>query len=742
MLAVLLAVVTMGLGTAAGLRVLRDGPPLDFTPQALFMDAGPEFTLLERIETEFGREDNTVQLVLHGAITDPAGMAAIRAIHAAVEAVDGVETVRSVATATVVEGGSGLLQVEVPADSMPPRDALARLAAAPLLGPTLVSADLDTTAIQVVLDRDAEKVSELEPRVDAVIDAASAVSLPPGVELVPTGVPWVRVEVVDLMWGSQTTFLPIVAVLFAITMTLMVRRVWLALAPLVTVLLADVWVMGVLVASGETLNVLSVLVPTLVVVIGVADGVHIVARYREELAGTEDRASAMARTMQHMVLPCFLTTFTTAAGFVSLLVAETSVIRAFGVQCAVAMVLTFFAIISLLPVLLAWIPADAVRAPRPARNAPTARMLAAVHRLVVARPVATLGVTAVLTALAASVGLQVQTNSGLLEMYREGMPTWHAIHLVESELAGVIPVMVHLEGEAGSMLQPDTLAAIDEVEAHVASAEPTRWTASPASVVRSLHHTLTGETSLPTGGDLISQEVLLAEISGDRSMDAVLSPDHAQARILAMLTDAGGRVYVPLRAELQAAADAAFAGTGIVATVTGDGFLAASGVDRLITDLLASLGLVFGIITLTFAVLLRDLKLAVVAAVPNLVPLVFTLATLVGMGADLQTSNVVSFTVAVGLAVDDTIHYLVRYKQEREAGRPVVEALERTTLGAGHAIIVTSVLLIVGFGVLATDDLTSTRHFGVLSSVTMAAAVLGDLFLLPALLRLVERDAA
>ena len=721
--------------------MIRDGPPLDFTPQALFMDSGPEFTLLDRIEKEFGREDNTVQLVLHGPLATAAGLDAIRDIHAAVEDLPGVESVSSAATATVVNGRDGLLEVDVPADSLPPAEALERLATSPLLGPTLVSEDLDTTAIHVVLDREAEKVSELEPRVAAVIDAARRVVLPAGIELVPTGVPWVRVEVVDLMWGSQTTFLPIVAVLFAITMALMMRRFWLALAPLVTVLLADVWVMGVLVASGETLNVLSVLVPTLVVVIGVADGVHIVSRYREELGDSSDRAAAMGRTMRHMVLPCFLTTFTTAAGFGSLLVAETSVIRAFGVQCAVAMVLTFFAIVSMLPVLLAFIPAGRVRAVGRPREHGSAPMLDAIHRTVVARPGRTLGVTALLTAAAASIGLQVQTNSSLLEMYREGMPTWHAIHLVESELAGVIPVMVHIEGEPGSMLDPDMLSAIETIEAAVATAGPTRWTASPASAVRVLHETLTGESTLPDAADLISQEVLLAEISGDRSLEAVLSPDRSQARVLATLTDAGGRVYVPLRDDLQAAADAAVSGSGAVATVTGDGFLAASGVDRLITDLLASLGLVFGIITLTFAVLLRDLKLAIVAAVPNLVPLLFTLATLVAMGADLQTSNVVSFTVAVGLAVDDTIHYLVRYKQERESGIGLDEALRRTTRGAGHAIIVTSVLLIVGFGVLATDDLTSTRHFGVLSSVTMAAAVLGDLFLLPALLKLVERDA-
>jgi predicted RND superfamily exporter protein len=108
------------------------------------------------------------------------------------------------------------------------------------------------------------------------------------------------------------------------------------------------------------------------------------------------------------------------------------------------------------------------------------------------------------------------------------------------------------------------------------------------------------------------------------------------------------------------------------------------------------------------------------------------------MGADLQTSNVVSFTVAVGLAVDDTIHFIVRYQQERRQ-HPLALAITRTFRGAGHAIVLTSLLLVVGFSTLAFSQLTSTRHFGILAAVTMAAALMADLLLLPALLHLGER---
>jgi uncharacterized protein len=738
----LVLIVTLVAAATAAARIARDGPPLDFTPQALFMDGGPEFDRMARIEREFGREDNDVMLLLEGDIGTPEGVDAIRALHAAMIDIPGVERVESLVTATVMSGEDGLLLVDVPLDDMAPAEALKRVSADPLLHRLLVSDDGRVTAVVVRIKGDRVRVAELEPVVDAIAEKARAVSLPDNMALHLAGVPWVRVEVVDLMTRSQLVYLPIVGTLFALAMAIQLRRIGLAFAPLMTVLVADVWVVGVLVGMGLTLNVLSILVPTLVVVIGVADGIHIVGRYREELGSGSDREGALGRTMAVMGLPCFLTTFTTAAGFVSLLVAETSVIRSFGLQCAIAMVITFVGVVTVLPALLAWIPADRIPAKKTADAPPWGdRLLLSIDRGVRRRPWTVIALTGMLTMGAAALGSSVGTNSGLLEMYREGMPTWEAIRLAETRLSGVVPVMVYMEGEPDSMLQPEMLARMDAVEAAM-RAEPTvRWTLSPASVVRRIHEALTQEHALPSGRALVAQELLVVDISGERPLEPLVNDDRSTARIQALLTDAGGRVYLPLQARIEAAAAEAFAGTNVRVAVTGDGFLAASGVDRLIGDLLKSVGLVFVIVTITFAVLLRDLKLAAIAAVPNLVPLVFTLATLRLMGADLQTSNIVSFTVAVGLAVDDSIHFLARYRMERQQGRPVGPAITRTYLGAGRAIVVTSVLLVIGFGVLGMDDLTSTRHFGILSSVTMVAALLGDLFLLPALLHLVEVGA-
>lgn len=737
------ALVTVALAAAMVSRVVRDGVPVDFTPQALFIDEGDEIDRLRAYEDTFGREDNIVVFLVQDLPATQEGVDALRALHTALADVPDVERVESPIDATVLVDEDGALRALSPLDEKPPEEALALLSQARATRLLLVSDNADTIAIRVRLSSALDRVADLAPRVHAVSDAAAAVPLPEGTTLAPTGVPFVRTEISEEMVTDQATFVPLVGTLFAVTIAVLFRRVFLGLAPLVAVALADVWALGVLIGGGATLNVLSILVPTLVLVIGVADGIHITARYREELESGHAPADAMGHTIRAMALPCFLTTFTTGAGFVSLWVADTAVIRTFGTHCSIAMVVTFFGVLTILPTLLAWIPAHRVVHPNPGAAAEHT-WLARLDRLVARRPGMVLVTCLGLAAVAGGIGAQVQTNSRLLEMYSEGAPTWNAIKRSEARMSGVIPMFYVLETEEDDAWNdPDRLQRLDELERALAAEPHVRWTASLASYMRELHATLSdGSTPLPDSREAIAQERLIGELAGGALPPGILSEDGRQARVMALVTDAGGREFLPMRDRLDARAAELFPDATAPATLTGDGMLAAAGIDRLITDLLSSLGLMFVVILATLSLLLRDLRLALVACIPNAIPLVFTLATLGLMGAYLGATNVVSFTVAVGLAVDDTIHFIVRFKDERARKNTVPEAITATFLGAGHPIVLTSLLLVAGFGVLAASGLTSTRHFGILSSVTMVAALVGDLLFLPALLHIGKRFVA
>ncbi len=735
-----LTAIIMGLNMLAAWAIferLQTDTVVDFTPQAMFMGEGGVWERLQSYEDEFGAEDNTLIAMMVGDFSAPEGLKWIRAVHAAVEDTPGVVATRSVANASIaVADEAGLIAVQ---DAVDDDSILARAAQDPFIAPVLIAPDLTAATVQVDLDEDLQQISDLSPVVHEVTSRLKSVKPPRGFELHVTGVPFVRTEVVDMMVEDELTFMPLVTLVFLVTILVLLRRVWLGLAPLIGVLFATIQTVGLLMSQGAVFNILSILAPTLILVIGVADGIHLVNRYREELARDGDKSAAMGRTTRHMSLPCFLTTFTTAAGFASLMVADTVVIRDFGQQVAIGVLITFVAVMLVVPTLLAWIPVARVGNPGRVAETPYYGRLADV---VLAHPRRILAITLTLTLFVGWLGRDVRTNSGILEMYHEDHPTWSAVVTTQEKSGGVIPIFIHLAGEPGQMLEPEVLRGIGALERHLSDLPMVGFTTSPASWIAHLHHILTGERGWPDSREAAAQELLLAEMSGDLPIGSILSSDRGRARILALTTDAGGREFLRARAELEATARTLFAGTGIVAEVTGDGMLAADGVDKLITDLLKSLVLMLGVILATMMVLLRDVRQTLVATLPNLVPLVFILGTLGIIGADLQTSNIVSFTIAVGLAVDDTIHFIMRYREERRSGVGVDEAIRRTFRGAGHAIVLTSILLILGFGVLTFSQLTSTYFFGLLACVTMTAALLGDLMILPALLKLTEHTSA
>ena len=713
---------------------LKTGTPVDFTPQAMFMGEGGIWDRLQQYEAEFGVEDNTVVVLVEGAIGTQEGLHLLRELHETAEVQAGVISVDSVINAAFADrDAAGMIVVK---DAIGEEDGtLNRAAQDPFLVPLLLNTSQTAAAIQVHVRDDLQQISDLAPVVKGIRDALQTVNVPSDFKVHITGIPFVRTEVVDLMIEDELFFFPVVTTMFLFTIVALFRRFWLGVAPLVGVLLATIWAMGVILYSGAVLNILSVLAPTLILVIGVADGIHLTSRYREELARDHDRAQAMGRTMRHMTLACFLTTFTTAAGFASLLVAETKVIRDFGGQVAAGVMVTYLAVILVVPTLLAWLPVKQVGRPNDTVDHPLYDKLAA---LIHHKPWRILVSSVLLTLLVGFLGRNVQSNSAMLEMYREGHPTWTAVHTAEEALGGVIPMFIHLSGDEGQMLEPDILEKTAELETHLGRQELIGWSMSSASWVKHFHHLLTGESVWPPSKEAAAQEILLAEMSGELPIDKVLSHDRARARIVAVASDAGGRAFLAAKSNVVQEAERIFAGTGVEVEVTGDGVLASEGVDQLIQDLLASLALVFAVILVTMLILLRNLRLTIIATLPNLVPLMFILGTLGIMGADLQTSNIISFTIAVGLAVDDTIHFIVRYREEKRLGKSTQEAIRLTINGAGHAIVLTSILLVFGFSVLVFSPLTSTYFFGLLACITMAAALFGDLLILPTMLHLFD----
>lgn len=743
LLASLICAVVTAVAVAASVPHLRDGGlPVDFTPQALFNQDADNAAVLARTSAAWGRDDNDAWVLVEGPLFTDQGIALVRQVHAAVAALEAIERVDSLVSLSLgqrrPDGSVGLVPL---LDAAPPQALAALVADEPAVSGLFAASDGQLAVVRAHLADGLATVSDIKPGVDALTALVANLPVPEGYTLHLTGIPTVRVQLVDLLKRDQAVFFPLDTLLFALVLIGIYRRPLPGLLPLAAVGAAVLWSTGLLLAGGVTFNILSELVPTLVLVIGVSDGIHLLTRYREELQCDRDRVAAMSRTLGHLGVACALTSLTTAIGFGSLATSSSVAIRDFGLQASLGVLVAYGAVLFLLPAMLAWVPVDWVLA-TPAgggrRRSRVTRGLLVVDAVVARHPGRVLAACLVVCVAAVAVGSTVRTTSHMMEVFDDSHPSVATYQTVVDHLGGIIPVMVHLEAaEPDAFRDPALLARLEAYTAAVRAHPSVGWSLSGTDLIASLHGALTGERAVPDDPHVLEQELMLAEWGDDPlGLGTVFDADYRQARVMVLAPDLGGHAFVALAADLARLGDEAFAGAGVTVLPAGDGIVASSGIHRLIDDLLTSIALAFLGIWLTLCGLFRNVRLASVAMIPNALPLIFTLASLRLLGEHIQTGNVISFAVALGIAVDDTIHFLARLQEERARGRSLRSAVRHTFRGAGSAIVYTSLLLVLGLGVMVGSDLVTTRHFAVLACATLFAALFADLLVLPALLHL------
>jgi hypothetical protein len=237
--------------------------------------------------------------------------------------------------------------------------------------------------------------------------------------------------------------------------------------------------------------------------------------------------------------------------------------------------------------------------------------------------------------------------------------------------------------------------------------------------------------ALPDDQNLIAQYLLLLEITDNDILQNVTDFDYQKLRIAAQTEDAGSQRINEIRNSIEKYLARNF--TGEEVTITGSTILSANLVNKMVYSLASSIGLAFICISILMAFLFKDAKMVIISLIPNIMPLVLIAGIMGLLGIDIKPSTAVIFTIAFGIAVDDTIHYLARFRIELKRGLNIQDALEITTQKTGRAIIITSIILLLGFGTLITSEFTSTTLMGILVSSTIFFAVIADLVVLPSL---------
>ncbi len=671
----------------AGMLWIASSVQPRYRVQDFFPTDTPERDTFEQVRDSFGRDDRTAIIVLeHTRPLDPELLAAIDRLGLALAERPDVARVFSPAEARVVsedETGRPVLRRAADVPFAIAEEALRR---APYLN-TLLSADRQVAVVGAVMPDDRLDYISRRTLRDALLTLTA--DYPGTVHL--AGYPIHRVVLSETVRAESLRLYPIVLGVMALVLFIGLRSAVGVLAPIVVAAVASVWTAGLMGLTGLPPNILSPGVYVVVAVISVADAVHLLVR----------------RDVQRLIMPCLLTTATTAIGFGALALSGIPMIAHFGLQVAMGVCAAYAVTFLAVPPLL-----------RRAGAAPVQpAVLGLLDRWTTRRPRTIAAAGLVVIGVAAAAAPSIPVNSPLLADLDEDHPVRQTYTLLEERMGGVLPIDVLLTGD-----HIYDKATLDKVAAFTDRVRRHPDVLNAVSVVDLMQRF----------GPLL-RKVPDAEITSLLPTALLLAHDETRVwvddetdlmRIRLRVSNLGTDEAFALFADLDAAHQEIF---GAPAQLTGQGYLGQT-VNRALVDHFQTGFLVaLAAVMLLVFVGLRSARLSAAAILPNLLPLAAVIGAMALFGIELRYTSALVLTVVFALAVDDTIHFLAA----THAG-DVSSAFTH----AGPPILLTSAVLGCGFAVLLFSSFLPTQVMGLMLAVTACAAIIGDLLLLPALLRL------
>jgi predicted RND superfamily exporter protein len=532
-----------------------------------------------------------------------------------------------------------------------------------------------------------------------------------------------------------------IAILLIITVLLLIyRSFWGTAVPLIVVLLSVIWLLGLMSLMGKSIDIMTTLLPLVLFVVGVSDVIHLLSRFFEEIRAGLSKQDAIKTAYKRVGAATFLTSLTTALGFLTLLTSGVKPVRELGLFAAIGVFIAFFLAFSLLPAILS---ISAV--PKLAYKEPSTvlwnRLVSNLFRFSISSRKLVLIVSVVFIGVSIIGISKIRIDNFLLEDVAEDDPIRLGFVFFEENFAGVRPFELQMTIMDSSIngLSHEAIDDMLRVESYLKNDYGVGFLSSPLNIIRSANQALNGGLDsayqIPNNSaDLKESTSLVSRLSKRPEFAALLSADKKFIRFTGKIEDRGGRVTKAKDDELRAFFNEESSLQYSKVDLTGMSLLIDKNNETLSSNMMSGLIFALIVVALIMGFMFKSLRIAIISLIPNIIPLLMVGGFMGLTGIDLKISTSVIFGIAFGIAVDDSIHYLIKYRQELKKGSSNIYALKRTSLSTGKAIILTTIILCMGFVSLSASDFTSTFYVGVLITIALASAVAADLVLLPILL--------
>lgn len=515
------------------------------------------------------------------------------------------------------------------------------------------------------------------------------------------------------------------------------------------VIIGVMWSFGVLGLLEYEITVLTALIPPLIIVIGIPNCIFLINKYQQEAQKHGNKALSLQRVISKIGNATLMTNITTASGFATFIITESSLLKEFGVVASINIIGIFILSLLVIPIVYSFMPMPNDKHLRHLNKKWVDRFVAGMEGIVKEKRIGVYIVSVLLLALSIIGIYQIKTSGSPIEDMPKDKTFYKDIRFFEQEFHAVMPIEILIDTKRpNGVLKASSLKQLDELSQYI---EETPELSKPISVVnlvkyskQAYYNKLPKYYQLPTNQE---RSFILTTAQNSTSNNNLLenfTDSTGQiARISTAIKDVKTDQMEAIEANLLSEINKLFPSDRYEVLLTGKALLFLKGTKYLIKNLIMSLALAIFLIALFMAYLFRSFRMILISLIPNLLPLLVTAGLMGFLGVPIKPSTILVFSIAFGISVDDTIHFLAKYRQELMANKwrikPSVYAALKET---GVSMFYTSIVLFFGFSVFTLSSFGGTIALGGLVSATLLFAMLSNLILLPSLLLSLEKSIA
>ncbi|WP_242695996.1 efflux RND transporter permease subunit [Desertivirga brevis] len=603
----------------------------------------------------------------------------------------------------------------------------------------------NASLMAITFDRKVLNSKERIPVINSILTKSKAFSKKHNISLHYSGLPYIRTVISKKVSQEFALFLGLSILVAALILFVFFRSFYAVIFPVIVVIAGVVWSLGILVLFEYEITLLTGLIPPLIVIIGIPNSILLLNKFHNEYGKHRHKQQALQTVISRVAITTFIANLTTAIGFGVLYITQSELLMQFGIVASISILATWLMCLCLIPIIFSYLPAPDLKHIKHLETPFLRRLLATIDNLVHNKRNWVYITTFFLLIISGYGITKININGYIVDDLPKNDPVYRDLKFFDSNFEGVMPFELSIDTrKKNGVMKMPVINKIERLQEMISSySEFSR----PISLIEVLKFSsqafYEGNTDfyrVPSDFEMNFILAYAAHSGGNGNLlKSFVDKNRQVTRVSFQMADVGSKRMNQLIDEIKPRIDSIMNPERYTVDVTGTSIIYVKGTNYLVENLRDSLLIAVALIALLMWILFRGLKMILISLIPNIIPLIITAGIMGFTGIPLKPSTILIYSIAFGIASDQTIYFLTRYRYEMKVTNHSISKLVSDTIAeTGISMIYVALILFFGFGIFIASTFGGTVALGILLSITLLVALVSNLTLLPALLLSLE----